>query len=330
MDHISEWKLDLNTKDINIFMYSYINNNGVCLEMNELYKICKNFNKLNKINNICGDLLCSWEDINLDSIYVKEKQSDDNIIIKDVYTLIKEKTCIDFKIEKHRLLLKGLILKSIRHISIISNYWNYLGCNKYIKKESLSKQNSVEIYEKMNYDCNIDLNGSIYIGFILSYQIISQESLKNRIIKGHKIEKGDYFIYKQNGQRIKYLKTYKKNIKQYIINNKTKETLYDYLDKKGFVETYNIDPDSITILGSSSNIYNYKIKEELKYAPEMLFLIKSEYRLSYLFNVGGNNIQIKNSIEYSKYIINKIEEMFVKKKLIMNPHHILLFIEMVL
>ncbi|RCH83391.1 hypothetical protein CU098_008876, partial [Rhizopus stolonifer] len=73
-------------------------------------------------------------------------------------------------------------------------------------------------------------------------------------------------------------------------------TLYDYLDKKGFVETYNIDPDSITILGSSSNIYNYKIKEELKYAPEMLFLIKSEYRLSYLFNVG--------------------EEMFVKKKLI--------------
>lgn len=312
MDHITEWKLETTTKDIYIYMYYYKNNEGVCLGMVELYKISK---KIKEVNNICGDLLCSWVDINIDDVYIKNKNENNNIV-KEHFKLIKKVMPVNNNDEKHRIILKGLILRSIKYILITNSLWNYLGNNTYIKKDSISKQNLVEIYEKIKYDCNINLNGNIFIGFNLSYQIISQENLKDYIIKGHKIKKGDFFIYKQNGQRIEYIKDHNKKLKDYIINKEANETLYKYLDKKGFVKIYKINSDSIPILGLSIDINNRFKKNKLTYAPEMLYIIKSDYRLSYSFNVGGNNIQIKNSIEYTRDVVNNLEKKFIKKKLI--------------
>jgi hypothetical protein len=85
---------------------------------------------------------------------------------------------------------------------------------------------------------------------------------------------------------------------------------------KGFVKAYNISPNSIPILGSSLNLNNQFKKLQLTYTPEMLYISKSDYRLSYSFNVGGNNIQIKKSIEYTRDIINEMGKLFINKILI--------------
>ena len=48
----------------------------------------------------------------------------------------------------------------------------------------------------------------------------------------------------------------------------------------------------------------------------MLYINKPDHRLSYLFNVGGNNIHLKKLITYMEKIVIQLENQFVKINLI--------------
>src|SRR5688572_12622163 len=99
MDYISEWKLLTKTKDIKIYIYNYINNENKNLEMKELYKINKN---IKGVSNIVGDLICSWYEINLDKIYTKKLDENNNF--EDNYKLVEKIGYVDHNEEKYRLL----------------------------------------------------------------------------------------------------------------------------------------------------------------------------------------------------------------------------------
>jgi hypothetical protein len=180
-DGITEFKNDLNTRDIKIWMYT-MPVRDLNKKHNENYKVLKKLKQLNKYN---------------DKIVFNEYiiGSFDEIINWGEEKYIKsEYRTINLDIQTERKTLERLLIEDIKNNVNTSIYYPEKNKPEITMKNLIFKNNNLTIKRKIIFDVNIEENSDIIIGFTLKHAFDYINTLDkeiNNITKGEKVK--DYY-----------------------------------------------------------------------------------------------------------------------------------------
>lgn len=301
---ITEWKLDTKYNEVNTYIYGlYQKNNNKMIPFN----IMKYFSKTlydyyeSKPIGIFGSFIISWSQL--------EKYEDNKYKMLD-HNINDKKFDYIKKILTERLYIETIKFNEIRNVNI---KWNKIKNDSLIseKKININKFKDIDIYEKLKISCKINDNNDIFIGFYLTYMLLSKNNINEKTLYNNKdiklINMKDFskvILNKKTNFKLndKIIEKEKENSKIFL---SLKEYLGEYI-----IQKYDINEKSIILSVNYNNNFVKSVKEY--YVPiEMLKLDYSNYRNNNLFKnelKKHTNDKIIMSYKYMKEILININK----------------------
>lgn len=296
-DHaITEWKINTRYDELNNYIYGlYQKSNNKMISFNNMKKISKKISKSYKDLPIgfFGSYIISW--------CVLEKYEDNDYKMIECDTKIKNFNYIK------KTLTERLIIESIKfnEINNVNSKWNKVRNDSLIssKRIEIEKFPKIEVYEKFKLSCKINKDNEIFIGFYLSYILISKQGLNEKDYQNNKEIK---LVNILDFSKVIFNRIPNVKLNEKIIGNDDEEkvSVEEYLGKN-IIDKYNIKYDTKIISVNYNN--NFVISKKEYFIPiELLKLDYNSYRNNNLFKSElkkNTDDKIIRSYEYMKSIL---------------------------